>query len=617
MPVTQKDRIRASTTVAERIRQRVSSTLGSGWTLAALAVALVALAPSATVLWSLTAPVSENWLHLRATVLPVYIANTLKLMALVAIFTAIIGVGTAWLTVSTRFPGRNIFNWALVLPLATPGYIIAYVYTDLLSFSGPVQVALRAVTGWHVGDYAFPPVRSLPGAAVMLSLVLYPYVYLLARTAFQRQSAALFEAARMLGARPWRAFIRVALPCARPAIAGGLALVLMETISDFGVVDYFAVPTLTAGIFRTWFNLGDALSAAQIAAWLFLFAIALVFIEMVSRRGRVANPLARDMVAEPTTLGPLKGIAAALACSLPVILGFVIPAIVLLRYAISRGDPRLGHNFLDFAVNSVSVAVIAAILATLLALLLAYGERLHPTRFNRVSIRLATLGYALPGAMIAIGILTLSTDLDRAFAGLMDRWFGLSPGLLLTGSIAGLIFAYVARFLTAAFNATHGGLEKIHPTLDAAARSLGASPRRVLGEVHVPLLRGALASAALIVFIDVMKELPATLLLRPFNFETLATRTYRLASDERLAEASTAALTIVAFGLIPTILLSISISRSGTPPAPTAPAIGPPRMMGKWRGLYRLSFPSLRARGTARPEPKEHTEKADMRASLS
>lgn len=566
MSVTEKDRRPRGLRIAERARLQ----LGSGWTLAALAVALVVLAPSLTVLWSLTAPASENWAHLRSTVLPDYILNTLKLMALVATMTALIGVGTAWLTVSAQFPGRRLFNWALVLPLATPAYIVAYVYTDLLSFAGPVQSVLRGITGWEGGEYHFPPVRSLPGAAMMLSLVLYPYVYLLARTAFERQSAALFDAARMLGARPWRAFLRVALPCARPAIAGGLALALMETISDFGVVDYFAVPTLTTGIFRTWFNLGDVLSAAQIAAWLFVFAIALVFIEIIGRRGRVANPLARDRAAEPRALHGVARWAASLACALPVILGFVIPAGVLVRYAILQGDPLLGRSFFGFAWNSLFVAAVAATIATALALLLAYGERLHPTRFNRVSIRLATLGYALPGAMIAIGILTLSTGIDHAFADAVDG-LGFSPGLILTGSIAGLVFAYIARFLTAAYNATHSGLEKIHPTLDAAARSLGAPPRRVLSAVHIPLLRGALASAALIVFIDVMKELPATLLLRPFNFETLATRTYRLASDEKLGEASTAALMIVVLGLIPAVLLSLSISRGGA-----RPVIAPP-----------------------------------------
>jgi iron(III) transport system permease protein len=391
------------------------SRAASGWTLGALAAAFLVLLPSLVVLASLAAPASENWAHLASTVLPTYVGNTLKLMALVALMTGIAGVGTAWLTVTTRFPGHSVASWALVLPLATPAYIVAYVYTDLLAFAGPVQSALRAATGWGVGDYYFPPVRSLPGAAVMLSLVLYPYVYLLARASFQRQSAALFDAARNLGARPWRAFTRVALPCARPAIAGGIALALMETISDFGVVDYFAVPTLTTGIFRTWFSLGDAVSAAQIAAWLFVFAIALVFLEMASRRGRVANPMARDMASQPRRLKGLAAAAAVIACALPVLLGFIVPAGVLIRYALLQGDPLLGRNFLDFAWNSISVAAIAAAIATVLALVLAYGERLRPTRFNRVSIRLATLGYALPGAMIAIGILTLSTSIDRSF----------------------------------------------------------------------------------------------------------------------------------------------------------------------------------------------------------
>lgn len=571
MSVTEKDRPLDGPAHSGWLTSRFASV----WTFGALAAALLLLLPSLVVLASLLSPASENWAHLASTVLPAYISNTLTLMALVAVMTGIAGVGTAWLTVTTRFPGHSVASWALVLPLATPAYIVAYVYTDLLAFAGPVQSALRSLTGWEAGDYYFPPVRSLPGAAIMLSLVLYPYVYLLARVSFQRQSAALFDAARSLGARPWRAFVRIALPCARPAIAGGIALVLMETISDFGVVDYFAVPTLTTGIFRTWFSLGDPVSAAQIAAWLFIFAIALVFLEMAGRRGRVANPLSRDMASQPRRLRGIAAGAALTACALPVLLGFAVPAAVLIRYAILEGDPLIGRNFLDFAWNSMLVATVAAALATALALLLTYGERLHPTRFNRMSIRLATLGYALPGAMIAIGILTLSTSIDRGVGHFTEAWLGFSPGLVLTGSIAGLIFAYVARFLTAAYNATHGGLEKIHPALDAAARSLGAGPRRVLAAIHIPLMRGALASAALIVFIDVLKELPATLLLRPFNFETLATRTYRLASDERLAEASTAAIAIVALGLIPAILLSFSISKG------SSPHISPPGEAGK------------------------------------
>ncbi len=364
MAVTEKDR------VAGGARRRAAS----GWTLAALAVALVLLAPSLTVLASLVLPASENWAHLRATVLPTYVANTLWLMLLVALMAGVIGVGTAWLVVAARFPGQRIFNWALVLPLATPDYIIAYVYTDLLAFAGPVQGALRGLTGWSGGDYAFPNIRSLPGAAIMLSLVLYPYVYLLARTAFQRQSAALFEAARMLGARPWRAFIRVALPCARPAIAGGLALALMETISDFGVVDYFAVPTLTTGIVRTWFSLGDAAGRGSDRRVAFLFALALVSIELISCRGRVANPLARDMAARPAPLTrrtgrgrdelPARCRAAAGASSFRADRAAV-------RYAFIEGDPLGRAQLASRSPHSRCVAGVAAVLATALALLLA------------------------------------------------------------------------------------------------------------------------------------------------------------------------------------------------------------------------------------------------------
>ncbi len=533
-----------------------------GWPVATALVALLVAAPILAVLWSLTQTSGDAWAHLSSTVLPGYVGNTLLLMLLVAVMTMLLGVGSAWLIVSFEFPGQRVLSWALVLPLAMPGYIIAYVYTDLLEFAGPVQSALRNLTGWSAGEYFFPPIRSLGGAALMLSLVLYPYVYLLTRTAFQRQSVALVEATRVLGVSPVQAFLRVALPCARPAIAGGVALALMETIADYGVADYFGVSTLTAGIFRTWLGMGESVAAAQIAAVLFLFAGALVLLERLNRQGTVANPLGRDVAAARIVLPPLKAFMAFLACVLPVTLGFLVPAFVLVRYAVNVGDPLLGSQFLAFAGNSLTVATAAALMATGIALFLAYAERRDASTANQLLIRLATLGYALPGAMIAIGILALASTLDTNLAIFMRDVLDMEPRLLLTGTIAGLLFAYVARFLTAAFNSTQAGLEKIHGTLDDAARMLGAGSGRVLTAVHLPLLRGPLLAGFLLVFIDVMKELPATLLLRPFNFETLATRTYRLASDERLAEASTAALLIVALGLIPTIMLSVSIARS-------------------------------------------------------
>lgn len=532
------------------------------WRVASSLVGLFVAAPLLAVLWSLTQSSGGAWAHLLDTVLPLYVVNTGLLMVLVGVMTTLLGVGSAWLVVTFKFPGQRILSWALVLPLAMPAYIIAYVYTDLLEYAGPVQSLLRDVTGWGRADYGFPPIRSLGGASLMLSLVLYPYVYLLARTSFQRQSVALVEATRVLGVGPLAAFLKVALPCARPAIAGGVALALMETIADYGVADYFGVSTLTTGVFRTWLGMGEPVAAAQISAVLFLFATALIAFERVNRQGTVANPLSRDVAAQHMALSPVKATLAFLACSLPVLAGFVLPAAELVRYAVTVGDPLMGYRFVSFATNSLGVAIFAALIASAVALFLAYAERRDASPANRLLIRFATLGYALPGAMVAMGILAIAGVIDNRIAEFMRDSLGMQPKLLIGGTVAGLLFAYVVRFLTVAFNSTQAGLEKIHPTLDDAARMLGARPVRVLSAVHLPLLRGPLLAGFLLVFIDVMKELPATLLLRPFNFETLATRTYRLASDERLSEASTSALLIVMLGLIPTIMLSISIARA-------------------------------------------------------
>ena len=527
------------------------------WTVAVWALAALIGAPIAVVLWALAAPSSPAWAHLRETVLAGYVVNTVALMAAAGALAAAIGVGTAWLVATREFPGRAALSWALVLPLAVPAYVVGYVYADLLEFSGPLQSALRD-RGWSI---ALPPIRSLGGAALVLGLVFYPYVYLLTRTAFATQAAALFEAARVLGARPARAFATIALPAARPAIAGGMALAMMEAVGDYGVVEHFGVPTFTTGIFRTWFALGDRGAALQLAAWLFVIVAFLVFAERLARRGRAGNPVARDMAAPRARLAGWRGALATAACALPLALGFLAPVFVLARHAIAVGDPMLGRGFADFLWNSGGVAAASALLATSLALLLAYAERLRRDRATAIAVRAATLGYALPGAVLAVGVLAPLTAVDKALARFLSARFDWDAGLLLTGTVAALVFAYVARFLTVAYNACHGGLEKIHLRLDDAARSLNATPGRALRAVHLPLLRGAVASAALLVFVDVLKELPATLLLRPFNFETLATRVYRLASDERLAEASTAALTIVLVALPPTILLGIGRAR--------------------------------------------------------
>ena len=531
------------------------------WAVGSWVIAGLVGLPIIAVLWSLTGGGGESWPHLRDTVLADYTANTVLLALSVGCITAIIGVAAAW-TVATRdFPGRRILSWALVLPLAAPAYVVAYVYTDLLEFAGPVQRALRSLTGWAAGDYPFPAIRSLPGAAIVLGLVLYPYVYVLARTAFMTQASSLFEAARVLGASRRRAFARVALPAARPVVAGGVALTMMEAVADYGVVDYFGVSTFTTGIFRTWFALGDRIAALQLAACLFVVAALLVFAEHAARRGRFSNPVARDVAAP---LIPIRGIRAAMAsigCALPVILGFVVPVAVLVGHAVDVGDPLLGRGFGRFIVNSFGVAGATAVVALALALWLAHSQRVGRERFTGIAIRGATLGYALPGTVVAVGVLVPLAVVDRAVARFAVTHLDLDLGLVLTGTVAALVFACVVRFLTVAYNTCHGGLEKVHLLLDDAARTLGAGPRRVLRRVHVPLMRGAIASALLLVFIDVMKELPATLILRPFDFETLATRVYRLASDERLAEASTAALVIVLVGVLPVVLLNLSAMR--------------------------------------------------------
>lgn len=530
------------------------------WTAVSWLIATLVGIPIIVVAAALFAPESASWGHLRDTVLRDYVINTVALALAVGVLSAVIGIATAWMVATRDFPGRRILSWALVLPLAAPAYVVAYVYTDLLEFAGPVQGALRAATGWAVGDYWFPPIRSLAGAALVLSLVLYPYVYLLARTAFEAQAASLFEAARVLGARPRRAFIAVALPAARPVVAGGIALAMMEAVADYGVVDYFGVSTFTTGIFRTWFALGDRAAALELAAWLFVLALFLVLAESAARRGRYSNPVARDVAAP---LHALKGRRAAMAtfgCSLPLVFGFVVPVVILVGHAVAQGDALLGHGFGGFVANSFAVAAVAAVIATALAVGLAYSERLNAARPTRLAIRTATLGYALPGTVVAVGVLVPLALLDKTIARFLAR-FGVDMGLMLTGTAAALVFAYVVRFLTVAYNACHGGMEKVHRNLDAAARTLGAAPRRVLAAVHFPLTRAAVASAGLLVFIDVMKELPATLILRPFNFETLATRVYRLASDERLAEASTAALAIVMVGIVPVVLLSLAAVR--------------------------------------------------------
>ena len=536
---------------------------GSGLLAVALITALMVAVPLLSVGSHLFAGgTSGTWAHLASTVLPDYIATTLWLCLGVGTGVSLLGVGAAWVVTRHDFIGRASFEWALVLPLAVPAYVMAYTYTDLLQYVGPVQTALRETFGWRRADYWFPDVRSTAGAVLMFSLVLYPYVYLMARTAFLERGGATLEVARSLGLTPWQGWLRVSLPMARPAIAGGVALALMETLADFGTVSYFAVQTFTTGIYRAWFSLGDRVAAAQLALVLLAFVMAILAFERLSRgHRRFAETSPRRADSARTRLTGAPAVLAVLACSVPLVGGFLLPAGLLLRMALTDGDAQFGERFVRLAGNSVLLAGLSAALAVALALLIGYAARVHRGAPMRWAHRVAGLGYALPGSVIAVGVLIPVTRLDHALAALLQQLFGWDVGLLITGSIAALVYACLVRYLTAAMQAVEAGLTRITPAMDQAARSLGHTPAQTLWRVHLPLLRGPLLTAGLLVFIDVMKELPATLVMRPFNFDTLATQAYTLAADERLAEASTAALAIVVVGLLPMVVICRQIAK--------------------------------------------------------
>jgi len=536
----------------------------SGWNVVVLTIAGLVATPVLVVLSNVFASSGDVWSHLASTVLPDYIRNSLVLMVGVGAGVTIVGVGSAWLVTMCRFPGRWLFEWALLLPMAVPAYILAYAYTDFLQFAGPVQSTLRDVFGWGPRDYWFPNIRSLWGAAVMLTLALYPYVYLLTRASFLEQSVSILEASRSLGRNAWQSFRVVSLPLARPAIVAGVALALMETLSDFGTVEYFGVQTFTTGIYRTWFGLGERVAAAQLAAFLLLFVLILIGLERYSRRQMtfLQPGSSRYRTLKRYQLGGWRAALALFACTLPVLLGFLVPSGVLLEMTLSHADTALNPRFWVYARNTLTLAAITALLAVAIALVLAYGVRLQPNVVTRFATRISAMGYAVPGSVIAVGVLMPLGRIDNAIDAAMESLFGISTGLLLSGTIVGLVFAYLVRFLAVSFGTVEASLGKITRSMDDAARSLGHKTLGTLFRVHVPLLRGSLLTAALLVFVDVTKELPATLIVRPFNFDTLAVRVYRLASDERLVEASGGALAIVLVGIIPVVVLSVAIARS-------------------------------------------------------
>ena len=536
---------------------------GRLWPILIAGVALALSIPIFTIAASVLEPANANWAHIRATLLAEYLTNTGGLVLGVAFGTLLLGVSTAWLTAMCRFPGRRLFTLLLLLPLAMPAYIIAYTYTGMLDFAGPVQTWLRDTTGWGYGDYYFPAIRSLGGAIAMLSLVLFPYVYLLSRAAFLEQSVCVLEVSRTLGCTPWDSFVRVALPLARPAIVAGLSLALMETLADYGTVAYFGLSVFTTGIFRTWFGLGDAIGAAKMAAMLLIFVFFLIWLERFSRkRSRYHHTSSKYSELPKYELTGIYGVLAFAACLIPAFLGFLLPAGQLTLWAWDTYKEMVDETFLELCINSFALAATAATLSLCLALPLAYARRLIPGRMVNTSIQVASMGYAVPGTVIAVGVIVPLSWLDQQLNFATETILGTTVGLVFSGTLFAVLFANLVRFLAVSLQTVEAGLGKIKQSMDHAASSLGYTPSQTLARVHVPLMKGSVLTALLLVFVDVMKELPATLILRPFDFNTLAVRAFELASDERLADSSCAALMIVAMGLVPVILLSWTIAHS-------------------------------------------------------
>ncbi|MEO9275705.1 iron ABC transporter permease [Marinomonas sp. 5E14-1] len=528
--------------------------------IAAVSIAAILALPILVVLVNVLIGNGNVWRHLYETVLADYIQNSLLLMLGVGIGAFAIGVPCAWLTSMCDFPGRKLLSWALLLPMAMPAYIIAYTYTGIFDFAGPVQTFIRSVTGWSYGEYWFFEVRSLGGAIVMLTLVLYPYVYLMSRAAFLEQSENTLEVSRTLGYSSRAAFFKLALPLARPAIVTGLTLVLMETLADYGTVQFFGVNTFTTGILRTFYGFGDVMAASQLAGILLLFVIVLILLEKHSRRRiRYHASGLRKASNRRIQLTGSRVFFTYLVCWLPILFGFLIPTGILLYWALFKAEVP-DSKFVQLAWNSLYLAALAAMIAVGLALVLSYAIRLNRGVSVRTSIGIAGMGYALPGTIIAIGTIVPLAWLDHRIIDFMKQYTDQRVGLIFSGTLVALLFAYTVRFMAVSLGAVQNGLGKIKPSMDMAGRSLGTTPAKVLVRIHVPLLKGSVLTAMLIVFVDVLKELPATLVLRPFNFNTLAVRAFELASDERLVDAAPASLMIVLVGLAPVILLSRSIS---------------------------------------------------------
>lgn len=530
------------------------------WKLVTIILVVVMLLPIVAIVFAASGDSGGLWGHLSQTVLPRYVVNTLSLMLGVGVLSLLFGVSTAWIVFRYEFPGRRIVQWVLLLPAAMPGYLIAYTYTDFLEYAGPVQVWLRDIFGWSSArDYWFPEIRSMGGAILVLGAVLYPYVYIMARTAYLVTPASLFEVGRVAGRS---LFWSVALPLARPAIVAGLALVLMETLSDFGTVEYFTIETLTLGIFNVWLGMNSLTAAAQIACFSFLFVIALLTVEVLSRaRRRFVDTTRRSASLAPERVRGRQAIGCLAACLTPVVVGFAVPVTVLLNFVFKGYSIKLDITMIEAAGNSIFIGLVAAILvigtAALIGLVSMFEKGVWLSRFSA----LASFGYAFPGTILAIGVVTVGGGLDRSLAAGFEGVLGIPYEGWLTSGVGLIIFACVIRFQAVGYGAVVTGLGRVSTNMLEASRMLGRGVAESIWRVMLPMIRLSCLAGGLLVFVDVMKELPMSLLLRPFNYETLATFVYQFAKDELLEEAALPALAIVVTGIIPVILMNMTLNR--------------------------------------------------------
>ena len=536
----------------ENKRSRLNMGLISPWSVVACVIAVVVLIPIVAVISLSFFPKENIWPHLISTTLPRYLFNSLSLMTITGILAGCMGVLSAWFVAMKEFPGRKVFEWALLLPLSIPTYIAAYALVDFWEFAGPAQTALRDIFGWtSAKQYWFPEVRSRGAAIIVFAFALYPYVYLLARSAFREQSSCALETSRALGCGPWASFWKVGLPLARPAVVVGVSIVMMETLNDFGAVEFFAVQTLTTGIFTVWLEASNSGGAAQIASVILVLVLGLLVMERLGRKQSKFHQLsksARPPVRE--TLSPLAEFCAVALCSIMIGVGFVMPFSIMLYHALANPELWLKSDLWTAAGTTVWISIVAAIVTVSAGVLLIYAVRLSSAKWTRFVLPLTAIGYAAPGAVIGLGILIPMAAFDNILADWMEATTGVDIGLLITGTAAAVIFAYCVRFFAIAYGAVDAAFGRITPNMGMASRSLGLGKGSTLKRVHFPLMRGSLLTAALLIFVDSSKELPATLLLRPFGFDTLATHIYGYASLEDINGASPAAIVVILVSLL-------------------------------------------------------------------